>query len=190
MSLQSPDIIEIDLNKLKFKKLKEKTVVTNYLITNFENKKYTIVLEDVDIPFGVETYEKKHILNIEINQKKNNKHYNYFAAISGFESTLTDSKNVKYEKLARDIEGKGYYPNIRESKGGHIIRCHIFTTPSVFQMVSGKDKYIKNIKDKRSMLDVEKVKANVELELGTFWVNDNNYGYLWYVKTIEILHSL
>lgn len=190
MSLKSPDLIEIDLNKLKFKKLKTKTDVTNYLITNFENKKHTIILEDIDIPFGVETYEKKHILNIEINPKKNNQQYNYFAIISHFEKELASSENIKYEKLARDIEGKGYYPNMRESKGGYIIRTHIFNTPEVFAMVSGKDKSIKNIKDKRSMLDVTKIRANVELELGTFWVNDNNYGYLWYVKQIEVLHLL
>jgi hypothetical protein len=33
----------------------EKTDVTNYLITNFENQKPTIIVEDVDIPFGFET---------------------------------------------------------------------------------------------------------------------------------------
>lgn len=190
MSLKSPDIIEINLSKLKFKKLKEKSLVTNYLITTFENKKQTVVLENVTIPFGVETYEKKHILNIEIHPKQNNQHYNYYAVISGFETELINSKNIKYDKLSRDIEGKGYYPNIRESKGGYIIRCHIFNTPEVFTMLNGKDKTIRNIKDKRSMLDVEKIKANIELELGTFWTNDNNYGFLWYVKTIEIINSL
>lgn len=190
MSLKSPDLIEVDIKKIKFKKLKEKTNVTNYLMTDFENKKPTIILENIDIPFGVETYEKKHILNIEINIKKNNQQYNYFAIISHFEKELADQNNIKYDKLLRDIKGKGYYPNMRESKGGYIIRSHIFNTPEVFTMVSGKDKSIKNIKDKRSMLDVTKIKGNIELELGTFWVNDNNYGYLWYVKRIEILHSL
>lgn len=190
MSLKSPELIKLNISELKFKKLKEKTTVKNFLITDFENKKYSIILEDVAIPFGVETYEKKNILNIEIDGKKNNKHYNYFAIISGFESEFIDQKNIKYEKLSREIEGKGYYPNIKESKGGHMIRCHILNTPEVFQMVSGRDKTIKNIKDRRSMLDITKIKANVELELGTVWVNDNNYGFLWYVKTIEILYSI
>lgn len=190
MSLKSPDLIEINLEKLKFKKLKEKTNVVNYLITDFDNKKPSIILENVDIPFGVETYEKKHIVNIEINPKRDNKQYNYFAVISHFEKELINHENIKYDKLSKRIEGKGYYPNMRESKGGYIIRTHILNTPEVFTMVSGKDKTIKNIKDNRSMLDITKIRANVELELGTFWVNDNNYGYLWFIKRIEILHSL
>lgn len=190
MALVSPDILDLNLANLKFKKIKEKTEVTNYIITNFQDHKHTIILEGVDIPFGVETYEKKSILNIEIDPKKNNKHHNYKAVISGFESELTKKENIKYEKLSKDIENKGYYPNIRESKGGYILRCHIFTVPEVFAMVSGKDKTIKNIKDKRSMLDVTKIKANVELELGSLWTNENNYGFLWYVKKIQILHSL
>jgi hypothetical protein len=37
------------------------------------------------------------------------------------------------------------------------------------------------------MFDVEKIHANVELELGTLWTNTINYGYLWYVIKIEIL---
>ena len=57
-------------------------------------------------------------------------------------------------------------------------------------MISGRDKTIKNLKDKRTVLDIVKTRANIELELGTFWVNDNNYGFLWYVKRIEILSAL
>ena len=147
-------------------------------------------MENVDIPFGVETYEKKNILNIEIIPKRSNQQYNYYAIISHFEKEMTDQSNFKYEKLSREIDGKGYYPNIRESKEGYIIRTHIFHVPEVFIMSSGKDKNIKNIKDKRTLQDVSKIKANIELELGTLWITDNNYGYLWYVKRIEILHSL
>jgi hypothetical protein len=190
MSLKSPELIEINLQNLKFKKIKEKTDVTNFLITDFENKKKSIILENVIIPFGVETYEKKNILNIEIEPKKNNSHYNYYAVISNFESELTKPENIKYEKLSREVTNKGYYPNIRESKGGYIIRSHVFTTPEVFTMVSGRDKTIKNLKDKRTMLDIVRTRANIELELGTVWVNDNNYGFLWYVKRIEILSAL
>lgn len=190
MSLKSEDLIKINLNELKFKKLKQKTDVSNYLITNFENKKVTVILENIDIPFGVEIYEKKHILNIEINPKKSNQQYNYYAIISGFEQEISNLENFKYEKLLRDLEGKGYYPNIKKSKEGYIIRTHIFNTPEVFTMLSGKDKSVRNIKDNRILQDVKKVRANIELELGTLWINDNNYGFSWYVKQIEILHSL
>jgi len=147
-------------------------------------------LENINIPFGVETYEKKNIVNIEIVPKRNNLQYNYYAIISHFEKEMTDKNNFKYEKLSRDIENKGYYPNMRESKQGYILRTHIFNTPEVFSMVSGKNKNIKDIKDKRSLLDIGGVRANVEIELGTLWVTENNYGYLWYIKKIEILHLL
>lgn len=190
MALIGSEMIEIELSKLKFKKLKEKSSVVNYLVTDFEDKKYSIILEDVDIPFGVEVYEKKHVINIEIHPKTNNKHHNYYAMISNFESELTTQENVKYDKLKTNIENKGYYPNIRESKNGYIIRTNIFHTPEVFQMIGGRDKKIKNIKDKRTLIDVNKIKANVELELGVVWVSSNNYGFCWYIKKIQILYSL
>ena len=185
------NIVNLQLNKLNFKKVKDKSEIKNYIMSDKnDNTKPKIMLEKVNIPFGVEKYNGNNILNIEIDPKKNNIHYNYHAVISGFENELAKIENFKDKKLTSDITGKGYYPNIRDSKEGYILRSYIFTVPEVYSMVSGRDKTIKNIKNKMSLLDVEKVKANVELELGSLWINDNNYGFIWYIKKIEVLYSL
>jgi len=38
--------------------------------------------------------------------------------------------------------------------------------------------------------DIKKTIANVEMELGIVWITDNNYGYLWFLKEIQVLSSL
>jgi hypothetical protein len=187
MALICDNLIELELQKLKFSKLKSKTNVINYLITDYNNKKHSIILENVNIPFGIEKYEGRHILNIEISPKKNNKHNNYYSMISYFEKELTDPENIKYEKILRSIENKGYYPNLRESKEGYIIRTHTLHVPEVYVILNTKNG---QIIDKRHIDNVKQTKSNIELELGTFWITENNYGFTWFVKKIQILYSL
>jgi len=78
-----------------------------------------------------------------------------------------------------DIEDKGYYNNIKKNGSGYIIRTYIFGKPDVYSFAGPM-----------ILEDAKKVKANIVLELGCMWSNDNNYGILWYVKEIEILHNL
>lgn len=187
------NLLNLNLSDIKFKKSKEvvkdKDHLIYYIMTDKNKKRLSVYLTDIQIPFGPEKYNDKIILNIEINPKKNNIHYNYKAIISGFESEFSNKENFTYGKLLKDIEGKGYYPNIRESKEGFIIRTYIITEPEVFSMTVGKNKSIK-FKNKLSIKDTVKVVANVKLELGPLWINDNNYGLLWYVKQIEVLYSV
>lgn len=184
------EILDLQLKNLLFKKVKDKTEVKSYIIKKKEGGKQTIILKNVNIPFGPEKYNNNTVLNIEIDPKKNNVHHNYHAVISGFEKELANRDNFWDKKLLLDTENKGYYPNMRESKEGYILRAYIFTEPEVFSMVSGRDKTVKNIRNKMSMRDVEKIKGNVEIELGSLWVNDNNYGFIWYVKKIQVLYSI
>lgn len=187
------ELLKLNLLEMKFKKSKEVEINSEHLIyytiIDKNKKRPSIYLNSVNIPFGPEKYNNKYILNIEINPSKSNIHYNYKAIISGFEAEFGKKENFHYEKLLKDIEGKGYYPNLRDSKEGVIIRSYIFTEPEVFSMMSGKDKTIK-FKNKLSLKDANKVVANVKLELGQLWINENNYGIIWYVREIEVLYSI
>lgn len=182
-------LLDLDTKKIIFKKLKENNDIANYLMLNENKKKPVIYLEKVYIPFGVEKYNGKSIVNIEINPKKNNIHYNYYSIITEFEEEFKKKDTITYKKLLTDIENKGYYPNIRESKSGYIIRSNIFTIPEIYCKITGKDK-TQSIKQKMNIKDINKVKANIELELGSLWVNQNNYGIMWYVKKIEVLYAM
>lgn len=187
------ELLNLNLSDIKFKKIKEAdkngTHLISYSISNKEKKRPSIQLNNICLPFGPEKFNNNTILNIEIDPKKSNVHYNYKAIISGFETEFTNRDNFSDKKLLKDIDGKGYYPNLRESKEGFIIRSYIFSEPEVFSMMSGKDKS-KKFKNKLSVKDTVGVVANINLELGTLWINENNYGLLWYVKKVEVLHSI
>ena len=194
--------VDLDLQKLHIKRIKKKETITSYCTfqrlydkqTNTSyNKRKSISLRNIYIPFGVEFYNNNSIINIELRRHTCNEHHNYYSEISAFESDM-DNKDILNNictkgDIQSDIIGKGYYPNIRDSKLGHIIRAHISTTPEVYEMVCGRDKKLKNIKDRRNVSDIKNIKANVTIELGTLWISDNNYGYMWILKSVEILQT-
>lgn len=47
-----------------------------------------------------------------------------------------------------------------------------------------------NFKNLMTSSDIKQTVANVTLELGSMWVNDTNYGFIWNVKSIEILYNV
>jgi hypothetical protein len=178
------DLSELSIKKLKFKKTKDciGAITKNYSITNFKNEKIKILLKNINIPFGYEDYNGKKVLNIEINPKKYNEHNNIKSFISAFESEFADINNFHGSDLKTDLTGKGYYNNMRDSKQGSIIRCLIFSQPEIYANI-GKFKTLMTSKD------IEKTISNIEIELGTLWITENNYGVSWYVKKIEILYG-
>ena len=165
---------------LHYKKAKETMgFKKTYIISNNKGKRPILKINKVNLPFGVESFNGKSILNVEIIPESSNEHYNTYSAILGLEKQFSKYDNFEYEPLKEDIDEKGYYQNIKESKIGNMIRTHIFAPPSVFCSMG-----------KMTLADVNNVKANVEIELGSIWINQNNYGILWYVKSIEVLYSL
>jgi len=178
MSLE--DFMRYTPATLNFKKTKETLdFKKNYIIFDKLGKRISLKLNKVNIPFGVESYNGKSILNIEIIPESSNDHYNLFSAISGLEKQFAKIDKFTDKKVIEDIEDKGYYQNMKNSRTGNIIRTYIFTQPNVFSSLG-----------KMTLADTKKVKANVEIELGSMWITENNYGILWYVKSIEILYSL
>ena len=183
----STDLEKLSVKHLRFKKTAEKLTEhkRNYIIFDSSENKVSIVLEKVTIPFGYEPFNGRNILNIEINPKSGNAHHNIYSHIKSFEKEFDTNvqENIKFEELKKDIEGKGYYYNIRKSKGGYIIRAYVFGNPEIY-MMSGK------FKNLMTSSDIKQTVANVTLELGSLWVNDTNYGFIWYAKSIEVLYNI
>ena len=176
---------DLSLKNLKFTKTKDKVgeYRKNYIITSIKTStQIQITLNDVTIPFGVEKYGSASILNVEISPKKNNEHYNIHAIINSFESEFTNLDLIKDKVLKTELEDKGYYQNMRESKDGYIIRTHVLSMPEIYIMM-GKFKNILTISD------IKKTKANVILNLSLLWINENNYGIIWRIKEIEVLYN-
>ena len=177
---QSRDLITLSIKQLNFRKIVTKNKqLTNYTISDLYGKRKTIKLFDVNIPFGIEKYLGKSILNIELNPSNNNLHYNYNSIITEFENEFCDVNNFK-PNITENIKNKGYHKNIKDSKIGRIIRTHVLPSINVFTIDNNK-------KHRVILSDIKMKTANIELELHSMWENDNNYGIMWYVKTIEIL---
>ena len=173
-------IDEISIEELYFKKGKESADdFKKTYIPSYRGKKPILILKNVLLPFGIEIFNKKKILNIEINPKAGNNHYNIYSLINNFEKNMADKTKFKNNDLCNDIDGKGYYQNMRKSVLGYIIRTHLFGTPNVHSFIG-----------QMTLNDITKVRANILIEFGCVWINENNYGIIWYVKDIEVLESV
>jgi hypothetical protein len=176
----------INVKNLTFIKTKTKSKNNiSYIITN-NSKKIQIELKNISIPFGIEYFNGKTIVNIEINPNIDNYQYNLYSIISGFELNIQNInfENNKNFSLKNDINNKGYYPNIRESKFGYIVRCYINSSLNIWTTDTLENKMFLSIENIKNTI------SNVKLELGILWINENNFGIIWYLKDIEIVKIL
>ena len=168
---------KINVETLRFTKCKGRgyNLQTNYSISGI-NGSIKIKMNNVYVPFGYESYNGKYILNFEINPEKNNYHYNLYAYLKAFEDEMKDINKIRID----DISGKEYFASIKESKAGYMMRAYISGNTEIYGYNKGE----------KILLTSDNIKnffCNIELELGSLWINKNMYGVLWYVKKIEVL---
>lgn len=147
--------------------LKSKTSSFNQLLMKDDNnyKKIRINLKDCFVPFGLEEYNEKYVLNFEIG--KNKEFEEMIMKLEGEVNNLLEntfvvksvlSKREKYDKLCK----------------GHIIKNRN-------KIIS---KYIKD-NNELSLFELEKGKKyNLELEISGIWIYKNTAGY--YINIINI----
>jgi hypothetical protein len=161
-----------------YKKVND-TSKKNYGLTDKKNQKIKIQLNNVFIPFGMELYNSHSILNIKLMPTKYNEHNNIVSSLLQFDSELTDVKNFTDTDIVNDIENKGYYPNIKKDCDDYLLRLHIYGSPEIYATRMQR-------KFPVAPSDIKGKLANVEIEISTLWVTDNNYGYVWTLKSVEI----
>jgi len=155
------------IDKIQYQ-IKNKTFI-NILSSN---KKLTFSLNNIIIPFGVEIYNTKEIVNLEI-QPKNNESYNYISIIESIENKI---KNSHLDM----IKTKNLIPSIKESKYGKILRTHLITKPDI---------YIKSKLDTKINLmksNLKNSETNVIITLKGIWLNNDSYGLYWSLSECEI----
>ena len=156
------------INKIEFQ-IKTKTFI-NVL---YENKKIKFNLNNIVIPFGVEIYNSKEIVNIEI-QPNNNESYNYISIIESIENKI---KNSSLDM----IKNKNLITSIKDSKYGKILRTHLIKDPEI---------YIKSKTDTKINLMKTNLKnsvSNVNISLKGIWIKDDSYGLYWSLSECEII---
>lgn len=179
-----------DLNKLRFIQQQNKnTFKIMYLNAEDQYKKIIYKTPIVNIPFGVEKYNFKDIINVEFtNLKGSNEVYNFYTQIKQIDEFLTnlnkeDNKdthsvdfinNLNYE-LVNNIKGKTYISCIRENKKyDPMLRTHVRKTKKMI-----KSKVYKNKKE-FPILSMKRDKGFFTIELGSLWISDDSYGIIIY----------
>lgn len=156
------------INKIEFQ-IKTKTFI-NVLS---ENKKIKFILNNIVIPFGVEIYNQKEIVNIEI-QPKNNESYNYISIIESLENKVRNSKIDM-------IKNKNLITSIKDSKFGKILRTHLIPDPDIY--IKSKS----NSKINLLKTNLKNCESNITILLKGIWIKDESYGLLWSLSECEII---
>jgi hypothetical protein len=144
------------------------------------------------IPFGVEQYNKKELVNIELLTHTNDQinFNNTVRMIDKLYHQFSD-ENIKINNtfpfinlpvgFINEVSKMEYMPCIKPSMNGIIVRCHLKPNVSIYKKVNNNIMYC--TKD-----DIKKSNCIIELELGNIWIYNNKYGLIWYINLIEIIN--
>jgi hypothetical protein len=148
-----------------------------YIDKNNFNKKINIITPKIYVPFGIENFGNKLILNLEFSKyKTNNCVYNFYAIIKSLEKYVNTSLNISSNK-------ETYVSCIKDRPEPYepLLRTNI--------KKYGK-KIITNIVSKCNTKTLEDINKNsyihVELELNNIWISNGKYGINWDIITIFI----
>jgi hypothetical protein len=137
-------------------------------------------LENIYIPFGVENYNDKYIVNLEF-EKTINMHNNYISILQNLEKHISNKKFESEINVDACMINKNLCSSIKESKLGYILRAHLTNNTNIF--ISKKD----GGKIELDKSNLKGVTANIELGLKGIWVNDESYGFYWNLHSIQIV---
>jgi len=151
----------------------------------FEGSKLTLYTPFVYSPFGVETYNGKHILNFEVDTEKTNELYNFYALIYKFENILQnlenneiDDLNIKknHQQIFNLIKGKQFISCIKQGLKGYLIRSYV---NQGIEIKSNNDDYytINQMKGKMVKLTID---------IGNLWIMPDTYGYILNITNIIV----
>jgi hypothetical protein len=150
----------------------------------YTGSKIIIEIPSCYMPFGIEKYNNKEILNIYIDTKKSNEIYNSYVDIKSFENAF-DTIRTKNEEIKlpdgflKEIESSTFYHNIISEKIGEKMRLHVKKNLEIFKMENGKKILL-------TSADIKGKNAKLRIELNSIWIHGGNYGLVWYVNQIEM----
>jgi hypothetical protein len=135
-------------------------------------------MDNILIPFGIENYGVKKIINLEIS-KKNNDHYNFLQCIKKIEEII-----INICKDNDEFKEKNFYSSLKKRGNSLIhIRTHL--------LCSGKNiktKFMKMGKEDNTILlnkkdNLDKYKCKIILD--SIWIHNNEYGLVWMLEEIN-----
>lgn len=172
----------------------------NFLIFLYENKiKQKIIFNTIPlfIPFGLENYNNKTIINLEFKDfTVNNDIRNfllYMNQIDTYFRTMSNIKNLDnveniydYRLINKnyisDLTNMFYTPSIK-ARTIPQLRLHLTKNTEFFKIDDKSNKILLT----SSNLDILKKKCICSIELNNVWTKGSDYGLVWYLLTCQIL---
>jgi|AntRauTorckE6833_2_1112554.scaffolds.fasta_scaffold25759_3 hypothetical protein len=156
----------------------------------FNNEKLILKSPIMSVPFGVEKYLSKLILNLEFtNKDKNNEMNNFYATLKqidnfmyrlSWDEELINESGVSIQ-FVKDIYKKQYVSCIRNrNKYDSLFRTHIRKTKNsqtteFYRIEDNNRIYLLND-------EIHKQAGEFEIELDFVWITKDSYGLTWYIK--------
>jgi hypothetical protein len=134
----------------------------------YYNKNINIHIDNIFIPFGIEKYNNKIILNIELIESNNNN--NIISKIDSIENQL--------EKHFKNI---GLIKSLKKSKLGYILRTHFMKLTECYILKKNEEKIII---DESNLQNTE---CEINLLIKGIWITENNYGLYIIINNIRVI---
>jgi hypothetical protein len=158
----------------------------NYSIYDNNSKRIQLTINNVFLPFGLETYNDSDVLNLQLSDKNNYQHNNII---------ILKDIDDKLELLADEnpyltLDDLEYYHILREDvykkdkKDKKDIKKYLMRS-YLKKGVSITHKQLFGTYDKRNL---KSKFCNIVIELGSLWKNDKSYGCTIYVSSIKVLN--
>jgi hypothetical protein len=167
--------MEINLQNLQ---LTQKSKLFFILLCN--NSILNFNIELCNIPFGLESYLNKNIINIEL-LNTNNIHHNIISKIQSLENSISSQSYISEINVKQNLSNKTFSKSLKESKLGFILRTHPKTNIET---------YIKKKDLTKMFIDINNIgntTSNIEVFVKGVWMNDTSYGLYWGINYIQIV---
>jgi len=143
-------------------------VSKKYYNITYNNEQIRINNLICHIPFGIEKYNDKILLNIEL--LDTNENNNILSKISSIENNIIK----KFTNL-------GLLSCVKKSKLGHLLRTHFLKSTECYILKKNNEKMIID-ESNLNLADSE-----IDLTLKGIWTNDNNYGLYFVINSIKVI---
>ena len=159
---QENELTNISINKILVTPLNKK-----FWHLLYNQKCIDININNALIPFGVEKYNDKLILNLELCETNDNN--NIISKIEALENEIQ-----KYFK------NMGLAKSLKKSKLGYLVRSHYLKSTECYILKKNGEKMMI---DENNLQNAE---CEFNLLIKGIWINDNNYGLYIIINSIKI----
>lgn len=157
------NIENLNTNMLNISKINKK-----YYNITYENKQINIKNLICHIPFGIEKFNDKILLNIEL--LDSNENNNILSKIDSIQNIIIN----KFSNL-------GLISCIKKSKLGYLLRTHFLKSTECYILKKNNEKIIID-ECNLNLSDCE-----IDLTLKGIWINDNNFGLYFVINSIKVI---